>query len=135
MLKDEKTLLEEYKYELLLNYFNQNRVMYNYKDVISLGFSWTAFKRFSKIFESKFPNTKIILFSGMRSFVIWSENDSEIYSYGGKTKFKKIVEDYMIEWLSFNNKINMLDNETQKKYKRVIRRFRRYGKLPANSQI
>lgn len=135
MLQEEKMLLEEYKYQLLLNYSNQNRILYNYKDVISLGFSWTAFKRFSKICESKYPNIKIIMFSAIRSFIIWAENDDVVYGYGGKTKFKKSIEDYMIEWLSFNNKINSLDNEVQKKYKRVIRRFRRYGKLPCLNQF
>ena len=132
MENSERLELENYKYDLLLG-FNDSRILYSYRNIVALGFSWTAFKHFCKICENKFPRTKFLLFPVTRSFVVWGRDEDVAASFGGKEKFAKQLEEYIIEWLQFNDRVKSLDSKTQRKFRRTIRRFRRYGKITQTS--
>jgi hypothetical protein len=127
MINNDKNSLEEYKFNLISSKLNDIRLLYFYKNVENLGFSWSAFKRFANIIENKYPGINVLCFSSIRSFFVWANSEDIAYKY--YKIFDKEIKEYMKSWCELNNRIKYMSLENQRKYRRVIRRFRRYGKL------
>jgi len=120
MKYQEKADFERYKFNKLIQL--DQTIYFNRKPCIK-GYSWSSFKRFINICKTKYSNCTFIIFPKIKSIIV--------ISLEGKINFSNDeFEQYMYEWLDIDHRINNMPMHLHNDYKRSIRNFKRYGKMP-----